>query len=189
MNFETKTLARWSLAAAGVCLLSACAVVPPGPSVMALPGTGKSFDQFRADDANCRQYATGQVGGVTANQAATTSAIGSAAVGTALGAAAGAAIGGGQGAAVGAGAGLLAGSVFGANAAQGSAWDVQRRYDYAYLQCMYAAGDRVPVPGRVRARQDDGEGAGYGGAYGGNVPGAPRSYTPPPPPDEPPPQD
>ena len=33
---------------------------------MALPGTGKSFDQFRADDANCRQYAFQQSGGVSA---------------------------------------------------------------------------------------------------------------------------
>jgi len=35
--------------------LSACTVMPTGPSVMALPGTGKSFDQFRADDYDCRQ--------------------------------------------------------------------------------------------------------------------------------------
>ena len=36
-----------------LCLLAlgACAAVPPsGPSVMALPGKGKNFDQFRADD-------------------------------------------------------------------------------------------------------------------------------------------
>lgn len=28
-----------------------------GPSIMALPGTGKSFDQFRTDDANCKASA------------------------------------------------------------------------------------------------------------------------------------
>ena len=39
--------------------LGACAAVPPsGPSVMALPGNGKSFEQFRADDAACREYAS-----------------------------------------------------------------------------------------------------------------------------------
>jgi hypothetical protein len=135
------------LASAG--LLGACSVVPQGPSVMALPGTGKTFDQFRADDSSCRQFAFQQVGGVSTNQAATASALGSAAVGTALGAAAGAAFNGGAGAAVGAGAGLLAGSVFGAGAAQGSGYNVQRRYDYAYLQCMYASGDRIPVSGRL----------------------------------------
>ena len=126
--------------------VSACSVLPTAPSVMALPGTGKTFDQFRADDAACRQFAFEQVGGVSTNQAATASAVGSAAIGTALGAAAGAAFNGGSGAAVGAGAGLLVGSAFGAGAAPRSAYDVQRRYDYAYLQCMYAAGDRIPVP-------------------------------------------
>lgn len=159
-----------ALALAG--LLGACAYMPVGPSVMALPGTGKSFDQFRADDGSCRQYAFEQSGGVSAGQAATASAVGSAAVGTALGAAAGAAFNGGTGAAVGAGAGLLAGSVVGAGAAQGSAYDIQRRYDYAYLQCMYATGNRVPVPGGM-----SGGGSGYGGGYGG----APRAAPPMPP--------
>ncbi|MGN4106265.1 YMGG-like glycine zipper-containing protein [Burkholderia gladioli] len=197
MRFEIRNGGRWAFVAAGVGLLSACAVMPPGPSVMALPGTGKSFDQFQVDDGNCRQYAANQVGGVSANQAATASAVGSAAIGTALGAAAGAAFNGGRGAAVGAGAGLLAGSVVGMGTAQGSAYDVQRRYDYAYMQCMYAAGDRVPVPGRVRGGAYGGNGDGYGGgAYGGPPPnagyqggayGGNRGYTPPPPPDMPPP--
>src|ERR1700730_5405154 len=83
---------------ASLTCASACSVLPTAPSVMALPGTGKTFDQFRADDASCRQFAFNQVGGVSANQAATTSAIGSAALGTALGAAAGAAFNGGRGA-------------------------------------------------------------------------------------------
>src|SRR5260370_14531899 len=84
-------------------ILGGCAVVPEGPSVMALPGTGKSFDQFRADDGSCRQFAFGQVGGVTTNQAATNSAVGSAVVGTALGAAAAAAFNGRPGGPPGAG--------------------------------------------------------------------------------------
>src|SRR5260370_2807763 len=134
---------------ASLTCVSACTSAPTAPSVMALPGTGKTFDQFRIDDGSCRQFASEQVGGVSANQAATTSAVGSAAIGTALGAAAGAAFNGGSGAAVGAGAGLLVGSAFGAGAAPRSAYDVQRRYDYAYLQCMYAAGDRIPVRRRM----------------------------------------
>ncbi|PMS14309.1 hypothetical protein FNF07_06300 [Trinickia caryophylli] len=133
-------------AAALLAALAGCTVMPSGPSVMALPGTGKTFDQFRADDASCRQYALAQVGGVSAGQAATSSAVGSAALGTAVGAAAGAAFGGGQGAAIGAGAGLLTGSAIGAGTAQASGYGIQRRYDYAYIQCMYAAGERVPVP-------------------------------------------
>lgn len=145
--------------------LSACVVMPSGPSVMALPGTGKTFDQFRADDASCRQFAFQQVGGTSPDQAATNSAVGSAVVGTAIGAAAGAAFGGGTGAAIGAGAGLLTGSAVGMGAAQNSGYGTQRRYDYAYLQCMYAAGDRVPVQGRLSTAPPN-------GAY----------YTPPPPP-------
>lgn len=159
---------------ASLSFLGACAVVPQGPSVMALPGTGKTFDQFRADDASCRQFAFQQVGGVSTNQAATNSAVGSAVVGTALGAAAGAAFNGGSGAAVGAGAGLLAGTLFGASASQGSAYDVQRRYDYSYLQCMYASGNRIPVSGRMNTMQSTG---GYV-----NTPPPPPGSPPPPPP-------
>ncbi|WP_150623878.1 hypothetical protein [Pandoraea captiosa] len=134
-------------------MLAGCVVVPTGPSLMALPGTGKSFDQFRQDDFNCRQYASGQNGGVDATAAANNSAIGSAVLGTALGAAAGAAIGGGSGAAIGAGAGLLAGGAVGAGNAQTSAYLTQSRYDQAYIQCMYAAGHRVPVRGDMVSSQ------------------------------------
>ena len=45
---------------------------------MALPGTNKSFDQFRADDMDCRQYASNQVGGDTAERAQADSALKSA---------------------------------------------------------------------------------------------------------------
>jgi len=170
MNVSTKVQcakrrAIW-LPLAAVLGLSACTVMPTGPSVMALPGTGKSFDQFRADDYNCRQYALGQVGGVSASEGATRAGVGSAALGTAVGAAAGAAFGGGRGAAIGAGAGLLTGGAIGMGAAQGSAYDIQRRYDYAYLQCMYAAGERVPMPA-------------------GTVESRPRRYYAPPPPPPP----
>ena len=166
--------ARWPAMLAAAGFVSACAFVPSGPNVLALPGTGKTFDQFRADDANCRQYAFQQSGGVSAGQASSASALGSAAVGTALGAAAGAAINGGSGAAVGAGVGLLAGSVAGAGAAQGSAYENQRRYDYGYLQCMYATGNRVPVPG--------GMSAGSGGAARSATPPLPPPGIQPPPP-------
>jgi len=129
--------------------LSACAVAPPtGPQVAAMPGPGKNFAQFQQDDYTCRQYASGQTGGVAPAQAANQSVVTSAAVGTAIGAAAGAAIGAaagnpGAGAAIGAGAGLLTGSAAGANAAQVSGGNVQRRYDIAYTQCMAANGEKV----------------------------------------------
>ena len=130
-------------------VLTGCTVMPTGPSVMVLPGTGKSFDQFRVDDMNCRQFAFGQIGGMTANQAATNSAVSSAVVGTAVGALAGAAMGNSHDAAAGAGVGLLAGTAMGSANAQYSGYGTQRRYDTAYVQCMYASGHRVPVYGNM----------------------------------------
>jgi hypothetical protein len=47
--------------------------------------------------------------------------------------------------------------------AQGSGWEVQRRYDNAYQQCMYAKGNQVPTA-RATVR--------------------PARYLPPPPPRE-----
>ncbi len=143
---------RWYaiLPLAGATLLGACATMPQGPSVMVLPGTHKSFAQFRNDDAVCRQYASYQIGGTSPAQASQQSAINSAALGTLIGAAAGAAIGAasghaGTGAAVGAGSGLLFGGAMGLGAGQDSAYSLQQRYDFAYEQCMYAKGNRVPA--------------------------------------------
>jgi len=130
-------------------LVAACTTMPSGPNVMALPGTGKSFDQFRADDMACRNYALQSIGGVPPSEAATQSGVGSAVVGTAIGAAAGAAIGGQQGAAVGAGTGLLVGGLAGTQTAQVSGYGLQQHYDYGYIQCMYAKGHKVPVYGRT----------------------------------------
>lgn len=134
---------------AAVFLLTACATIPAGPSVMVLPGNGKSFEHFQADDAVCRQWAAQQTG-TTANRASTESTVGGAAIGTVIGAAAGAAIGAAAGspatgAAVGAGAGLLGGTAVGASSAEGARGSAQRRYDMTYMQCMYAKGNQIPV--------------------------------------------
>jgi len=134
-------------------MLGACTTIPTGPSVLVMPGAGKSFDQFRADDAECRQYAQSQIGGATANDAAIKSGVESAAVGTAVGALAGASMGGHQGAGAGAGVGLLAGSAMGANAGQASGNALQRRYDIGYMQCMYAKGDSVPDMPQATSRR------------------------------------
>ena len=155
--------------------LAACVSMPTGPAVMVLPGTGKSFDEFRFDDGSCRQFAYEQIGGHTAAQAQQDAAVSSAVVGTVLGAAAGAAIGGNSaGAATGAGVGLLGGSMYGSSAASYSGYDAQHRYDIAYQQCMYAKGHRVPVAGR----------------FSQSPPSRPRTTgnpPPPPPPNQPPP--
>ena len=42
-------------------LLASCTSMPTGPSMMALPGSTKSFDKFRIDDNQCRQFAHEQV--------------------------------------------------------------------------------------------------------------------------------
>jgi len=162
-----------------IASLMACATVPTGPSVMSLPGTGKNFEQFRIDDATCRQFAFEQVGGASGQQAAQDSVVTSAVVGTIIGAAAGAAIGSasgdmGAGAAIGAGSGLIIGSAAGSGYASGSYYETQRRYDNAYVQCMYAKGNRVPVYGRVSER------AFAASARSASPP--PAKYPPPPPP-------
>src|SRR6266566_1445744 len=105
---------------AAVLVLSACATIPTGPTVMVLPGNGKSFEQFQGDDVICRQWALQQTG-TTTGSASTDSAVSGAAIGTLVGAAAG------------------AGRAEGANAS------VQQRYNAAYMQCMYAKGNQIPV--------------------------------------------
>ena len=42
-------------------VLAGCASAPTGPSVMVLPGTNKSMEQFQADDARCRQAAAAEL--------------------------------------------------------------------------------------------------------------------------------
>ena len=124
---------------------------------MVLPGTGKPFEQFQADDAECRQFASQSVGGEPGNRA-TQSTVSGAAIGTALGAAAGAVLGAaagspGTGAAIGAGTGLIGGTAVGASAGYSGAGEAQRRYDAAYQQCMYAKGNQIPgavAPRRAR---------------------------------------
>jgi hypothetical protein len=79
--------------------VSACATLPSGPGVAALPGSGKTLEQFQVDDTDCQRYA--------GTQAARPPAAG----------------------------------------VPVATYEVQRRYDFAYIQCMYSRGHKVPVPG------------------------------------------
>jgi hypothetical protein len=143
------TLLRFSFVLAAVLVLGGCTSVPTGPGVLVLPGTGRNFDQFRLDDVDCRQYASFQIGGGTANVAAADSGVRSAVIGTAIGATAGVLFGGHNSVGVGAGSGLLIGSMAGMGTGESSAFNLQQRYDFGYQQCMYAKGHRVPVSGRL----------------------------------------
>ena len=161
-------------AVAAAIALAACASTPTGPSVAVMPGSGKSFDQFNQDDATCRSYASNQIAG--AADAANNKAVESGVIGTLIGAAAGAAIGGNhQGAAVGAGTGLLVGSAAGSNASAAGSYSLQRRYDIAYEQCMYAKGNSVPTAAQPQRQ------------YRQTYTPPPPNYPPPPPPNYPPP--
>jgi outer membrane lipoprotein SlyB len=143
LNIGKKTVALLAIMA-----LTGCATLPTGPSVRVLPGEGKPFEQFQAEDAKCRDWASQQIG-TSAQEVADQNTATGAVIGTVLGAGLGAAIGAasgnpGTGAAIGAGSGLLLGTAEGANAGQATGREVQRRYDNAYVQCMYANGNQVP---------------------------------------------
>jgi hypothetical protein len=147
--------------------LGGCATLPVGPSVMVLPAPGKPIEQFRYEDADCRQWAGQQIG-MPPQEVVSQNAASGAVAGTAIGAGIGALIGSasghaGGGAAIGAAAGLLAGASSGANEGRVYGWEAQRRYDIAYMQCMYSRGNQLPG-GTVRPAQR-------------------RRYPPPPPPD------
>jgi hypothetical protein len=54
---------RWGILLLGLGILSACTVVPTGPSVLVLPAVGKSMDVFQEEEGACRAYAQQQLGG------------------------------------------------------------------------------------------------------------------------------
>ena len=133
----------------GLALLSGCATVPSGPTAKVMPAPNKPFEVFMSDDQICREWASRQIGGATPSQSANENVAAGAVLGTIIGAGVGALIGSttgnvGAGAAIGAGAGLLGGSSMGANAGAATGYDLQRRYDIAYQQCMYSRGNQVP---------------------------------------------
>jgi len=154
LSKKTFALATAVIGGLGTLALGGCAEMPTGPTVAVWPAPGKPFEVFRAEDAECRQYATAMVNPKAVNNAATKRV----AAGVAVGAASGALIAGSsRAAAVGAGTGLIVGSASGAGASESGNWTLQRQYNIAYEQCMYARGNQIP--------------------------GAPApAYTPPPPP-------
>lgn len=144
---KAKLVSALALVAAG---LAGCASVPTGPTVAVMPAPGKPFEVFQTDDFVCRQYAA-SAAGTTSNQASANNMAGSMALGTVVGAAAGALAGGHQGAGVGAAGGLVVGTMAGSGEGEYGRYDAQRRYNIAYMQCMYAKGNQVPGYARPAA--------------------------------------
>ncbi len=137
---------RATMAAAVLLGMAGCAQTPTTATVTAVPGPGKSFPAFQADQGYCQQFAQAQVAG-QAQKANQTTAIGAGAGavgGAALGAAAGA-IGGnaGTGAAIGALSGLALGTGGGAYLSSQQQQATQNQYNQAYAQCMYSRGNDV----------------------------------------------
>jgi uncharacterized protein YcfJ len=114
-----------------------------------MPAPGKPLEVFQQECQECKDWAFQQIGGQKAVDEAQKTAVTHAVVGSVVGTAVGAAIGAGvghpgSGAAVGAGTGLGVGAASGANSSAVSTAQLQRLYDNAYAQCMYAKGNQVP---------------------------------------------
>jgi uncharacterized protein YcfJ len=124
-----------------IIALAGCTTL--GPTAAVMPGPHKTFEAFQADQAECTQYSDHLLAGAadTYNK----SQIGTMVVGTVLGAGLGGAIGGGHGAGIGAASGAIAGTAVAGVDSNRELGTLQRRYDIAYSQCMYAKGNRVPA--------------------------------------------
>jgi hypothetical protein len=128
---------------AAILALEGCVTTPPGPTIRAMPGHGKSWDAFQADEDYCEHYASDRVAW-RVNQANDEIARNTV-IGTALGAALGGAIGGDTRGAV---AGGVAGGALGAGTAGPGykQYSAQRQYNIAYAQCMKYRGNEVGGP-------------------------------------------
>ena len=131
---------RKPLAVLSAALLTAgCATTPTGPMVRVMPAPNKPFEVFAQEQTDCEHYASDQVAGGA--QAANNRALGATALGAVLGLGVGAATGT---ATIGAATGSAIGATVGANQSSYAGYSLQRRYDIAYSQCMYAKGNFVP---------------------------------------------
>ncbi len=132
------------LALMATIVLSACVSAPTGPTITIMPREGKSFEEFKKDDDECRAFAAKSV--QDGNTAALKEGAISTATGAAIGAAAGALYQGGSSKNVGTGAaiGMVGGAAVGAMGASSKETQAQTQYNTAYQQCMYTKGNQVP---------------------------------------------
>ena len=144
-----RKIVRGFSSVAALAVLAGCAMQPVGPTISVFPAPYKPFDVFLADQDECQDYASSRTAG--AAEAANNRAVGAAVVGTALGLAVGAATGDGRAATVGAVSGGAVGAAVGAGQSDNANFSLQRRYDIAFAQCMYAKGNQVPGFQRLAA--------------------------------------
>lgn len=138
---------RIVLLAATAVFLAACVATPTASMVPVMPGRGKTFEAFAADQAVCQQYAGAQA--APAVEVANNQAVGNVLLGTALTAGLGAAAGSfagvaGKGAAIAAASGAAFGSAGNAATTPYAQSSVQRIYDIAYMNCMVLHGNMAP---------------------------------------------
>jgi hypothetical protein len=133
---------RAAVAVAILLALAGCVAPPAAPMIPVVPGPGKSFPAFDADQAGCRQYASSQTTPVVA--AANKQAVASTLLTTALGAAIGGAAAAGEGAASGAASGAAFGTAVNAGLAGWAQPSLQQQYDTLYASCMVNHGNQVP---------------------------------------------
>jgi hypothetical protein len=121
--------------------------MPGEANDLVLPGPDKSFEQFKADDSYCQQWAAQN--SLPPQNFVNQTTIQGAVMGTFWGAGLGAVIGAisgdaGVGAAIGAGSGLILGMASGVEAGRQSSYVAQQHYNSAYQQCMYSQGNQMP---------------------------------------------
>ncbi len=134
-------------------ILTACINLPSAPTVMTLPGTGKSFNQFLADDQSCQQFAYTQIGGTPSKTSKINTINNTPSVNS---------------------------NYYSPN--NSSYVGQQYRYDMSYIQCMYAKGHRVPVSGQITSSKSTTDRNIIKKSTSGFTPPPPPKGTPPPPP-------
>lgn len=151
-----KTAALIVSALVTISTLSGCVVAstgPQGPSMTVLPGTGKTFADFKQDDNECRQFARDSIGGSKSGMGEVVKALGITGVGAGLGAAVGGGIGGTHtnrysptlNAQSGTAIGVAGGAATAMQTHNADANNDQARYDHAYVECMYANHNKIPA--------------------------------------------
>lgn len=145
-----------------VLVMAGCAQVPIGPTVQVMPGSGKSYAVFQADQSSCTLAAQQRTRGHV--DASNNRAAGVIAASALAGAATSYAYG--ERASVGAAEGGATGAVIAGEMGANDQYSIQRLFDMTYGQCMFARGHQVegygpvaasarvgPDPGLVRAVQ------------------------------------